>query len=80
MGPSGHFYSHMDPVWSLLIVGTGFVPWVELLVQRRLYPIFMSGAQEMGRHIAYLDTTLSCLSHRDSFTTILKILPKTMSQ
>ena len=23
MGPSGHFYSHMDPVWSLLIVGTG---------------------------------------------------------
>ena len=22
MGPSGHFYSHMDSVWSLLIVGT----------------------------------------------------------
>ena len=43
MGPSGHFYSHMDPVWSLLIVGTGFVPWVELPVQRRLYPIFVSG-------------------------------------
>ena len=36
MGPSGHFYSHMDPMWSLLIVGTSFVPWVELLVQRRL--------------------------------------------
>ena len=42
MGPSGHFYSHMDPVWSL-IVGTGFVFWVELPVQRRLCPIFMSG-------------------------------------
>ena len=39
MGQSSHFYSfklHMDPVWSLLIVGTGFVPWVELPVQRRL--------------------------------------------
>ena len=42
-GPSDHFYSHIDPVWSLLIVGTGFVPWVELLVQRRLCPIFVSG-------------------------------------
>ena len=40
MGPSGHFYSHMNPVWSLLIVGTGFVPWVELPVQRRLCPVF----------------------------------------
>ena len=43
MGPSGHFYSHMDPVRSLLIVGTSFVPWVELPIQRRLCPIFMSG-------------------------------------
>ena len=37
------FYSHVDPVWSLLIVGTGFVPWVELPVQRRLCPIFVTG-------------------------------------
>ena len=37
------FYSHMDPVWSLIIVGTGFVPWVELPLQRRLCPIFVSG-------------------------------------
>ena len=37
------FYSHVDPVWSLLIVGIGFVPWVELLVQRRLCLIFVSG-------------------------------------
>ena len=22
MGPSGHFYSHVDPVWSLYNVGT----------------------------------------------------------
>ena len=36
MGLSDHFYSHMDPVWSLLIVGTGFVPWVELPIQMRL--------------------------------------------
>ena len=43
MGLSGHFYSHMDPVWSLLIIGIGSVPWVELPVQRRLYPVFMSG-------------------------------------
>ena len=32
-----------DPVWSLLIVGTGFVPWVKLPVQRRLCSIFVSG-------------------------------------
>ena len=32
-----------DPVWSLLIVGTCYVPWVELPVQRRLCPIFVSG-------------------------------------
>ena len=37
------FYSHVDPVWSLLIVGTGFVPWVELSIQRRLCSIFVSG-------------------------------------
>ena len=43
MGQSGYFYSHMDSVWSLLIVGIGFVPWVELPVQRRLYLIFVSG-------------------------------------
>ena len=24
------FYSHVNPVWSLLIVGIGFVPWVDL--------------------------------------------------
>ena len=37
------FYSHVDPVWLFLNVGTDFVPWVELPVQRRLCPIFMSG-------------------------------------
>ena len=42
-GPKWPFYSHMDPVWWLLIVGTGFVPWVELPVQRRLCPVFVSG-------------------------------------
>ena len=37
------FYLHLDPVWSLLIIGTGFVLWVELPVQRRLCLIFVSG-------------------------------------
>ena len=37
------FYSYLDHVWSLLIIGTSFVPWVELPVQRRLCPIFVSG-------------------------------------
>ena len=27
----------------ILIVGTCYVPWVELLVQKRLCPIFVSG-------------------------------------
>ena len=37
------FYSHLDPVWSLCMVETGYIPWVELPIQRRLCPIFMSG-------------------------------------
>ena len=31
------------PCVVIVIVGTGFVPWVELPVQRRLCSIFMSG-------------------------------------
>ena len=43
----GHFYSYVDPMWSLYNIGTGcheiaqVVFWVELPVQRRLYPIFV---------------------------------------
>ena len=37
------FCSHLDHVWSLCMVGTGYVPWVELPVQKRLCSIFMSG-------------------------------------
>ena len=43
----GHFYSYVDLVWSLYNIGTGcheiaqVVFWVELLVQRRLCPIFV---------------------------------------
>ena len=43
----GHFYSYVDPVWSLYNIGTGcheiaqVVFWVELPVQKRLYPIFV---------------------------------------
>ena len=36
------FYSRLDPVWSLCMVWTDYVLWVELPVQRRLYPIFVS--------------------------------------
>ena len=38
-----HFKLYMDHVWSFEMVGTGFVPWVEFPVQRRLCSIFMSG-------------------------------------
>ena len=46
----GHFYSLVDPVRSLFILGLGWamllsfvhvVFWVELLIQRRLCPIFV---------------------------------------
>ena len=43
----GHFYSYVDPVWSLYNIMTGcheigqVVFWVELPVQRRLCPIFV---------------------------------------
>ena len=50
MGLSGHFYSHMDPVWLLLIIGTSFVPCVELPVQRRLCSIFVSGVELPDMH------------------------------
>ena len=43
----GHFYSYVDPMWSLYNIGTGcheiahVVFWVDLPVQRRLFPIFV---------------------------------------
>ena len=43
----GHFYSYVDPVWSLDTTGIGFhentqvLFWVELPVQRRLCLIFV---------------------------------------
>ena len=43
----GHFYSYVDPVWSLYNIGIGcheitqVVYWVEFPVQRRLCPIFV---------------------------------------
>ena len=36
------FYSRLDPVWSLCMVGIGYVLWVELLEQMRLCPIFLN--------------------------------------
>ena len=44
----GHFYSYVDPVWSLYNIGIGcheiaqVLFWVELPVQRRLCPIFVN--------------------------------------
>ena len=43
----GHFYSYMDPVWSLYNIGTSshviaqVAFWVELPIQMILYPIFV---------------------------------------
>ena len=44
------FYSHVNPMWSLLIVRTSFVFWVELLVQKRLCPIFVSSVGLLDIH------------------------------
>ena len=47
MALCGDFYWYVDPVWSLYNIGTGchviaqVAFWVELPVQRRLYPIFV---------------------------------------
>ena len=35
-------YLRLDPVWLLCMVETGYAIWVELPVQRRLCPIFVS--------------------------------------
>ena len=43
----GHFYSYVDPVWSLCNIGTGchkiaqVVFWVKLPIKRSPYPIFI---------------------------------------
>ena len=44
------FYSRLDLVWLLCIVGTGYVLWVELPVQRRLCPIFMNSIGLLDIH------------------------------
>ena len=41
-GPKWQFLLAHGPDMVVLIVGTSFVPWVELPVQRRLCPIFVS--------------------------------------
>ena len=38
------------PYVVIVIIGTGFVHWVELPVQMRLYPIFMSGVGLLDIH------------------------------
>ena len=44
------FYSCLDPVWSLCMVGTGYVLWVELPVQRRLCLIFVNNVGLLDIH------------------------------
>ena len=44
------FYSRLDPVWSLCMVGTDYVLWVELPVQMRLCPIFVSSVRLLDIH------------------------------
>ena len=43
-------YSRLDPVRSLCMVGTGYVLWVELPVQRRLCPIFVNSVGLLDIH------------------------------
>ena len=54
----GHFYSYVDPVWSLYNIGpcchviVQVVFWVELPIQRRLCPIFIkSWVPERGHDV-----------------------------
>ena len=43
MSTTWPFLLACGPDEVIVIVGTGYVPWVELPVQRRLCPIFVSG-------------------------------------
>ena len=43
MGPTWPFLLACGPDEVIVIVGTGYVHWVELPVQRRLCLIFMTG-------------------------------------
>ena len=75
------FYSHVNLVWSLLIVGTDFVPWVELPVQRRLCPIFVSGVElPTSTSIPWVDglsTDPRVLGRHNCIGCILGIAPRT---
>ena len=60
----GHFYSYVDPVWSLYNIGTcchvvvQVVFWVEFLVQRRLFSIFVkSWVPEKGDTMVWCRVT-----------------------
>ena len=50
MGQSGRFYSC---ICLMMLFGIGYVLWVELLVQRRLYPIFVSSVELPDIHEYY---------------------------
>ena len=64
MGSSGHFYSHVDPVWSLYNVGTGctlgrvhhtkgtlpnFCEWCQVTRHPRVFRGFMGYQQTPGK-------------------------------
>ena len=49
MGPSGHFTRMWTRYGRCELFGTGCI-WVELLVQRRLCPIFVSGVELSDIH------------------------------
>ena len=44
------FYSHVDPMWSLLIIGTCVCTLGRAPIQRRLCPIFVSGVGLLDVH------------------------------
>ena len=59
----GHFYSYVDPVWSFYNIAQ-VVFWVELPVQRRLYPIFVTswilGKRGLNGVVSGYPTSTNC--------------------
>ena len=60
MGPSGHITHVIGYIGYIALFGTGkcrFCIWVELLVQRRLYPIFVRNVGSPDIHECFLGLT-----------------------
>ena len=60
-----------DPVWSLMLIGTGYVLRVELTVQRRLCPIFVKDVGSPDIHECFRGLTGSQRTPRIWGVTVL---------